>query len=256
MKSGFFQNSLKFIGPLLVGILILVLGYLFDIGILNRELILLQQEISNKKNYLQEEYDRRKNNNFTVSDKPLDSLDGIEIFYELQKLLTRSQIEINLFDSKDVSQKAITHLEIRATYKEILDFIGFLLKRNFLTKIESLDLKKGDSVGSVLTLNLSLSFYRAGLSKDHLSNQLSMGGLDRDIFCWPSKQRGIVIWSTKELRFVGTINQGGETFGVVVDPEGVSYKLSVGDKVGVDQNKVLKIDQNKIEMEDKNIISF
>jgi len=99
-----------------------------------------------------------------------------------------------------------------------------------------------------LIMEVLLSVCKSKLPIDHNSKPivLSADFLNRDVFKKDDQKRGLHLWPSGELYFLGLIKQKKKVFGVISDPTGNIYQVKVGDKVGIKQSEITAIDAKGI----------
>lgn len=256
---------------LLIGILVIVFGYVGDISFMRKKLksirkqvITTEELIHNKKQAAQKTELIFKDakllpaNGEVKSSNNLPDLGVIDVLTNLERWIAEAQIELSLLEPQVIREDEWlmvypVKLEVRGGYKRLLKFINDVLRQPHLTVIENVVIQRnGLNSGSNLSMKISLAVYRKKKSAMHPVDQEVVSKVvpiqipEGDIFKKPDISMGLFLWAGRELVFLGMIQREGKTFGVVSDPMGGVYKVTIGDSIGLGQGKITAIDRRGI----------
>lgn len=232
---------------LIIGILIILFGYEFDIRFLqgklkkSQEQIMVTKELSrNKKQIISQSKLTQKDSSMPLPVKPMVQVSGLEmvnILHILEQLIFEARIETYLFEPKTLrDDKWFTiypvKLSFSGEYKNLLILLNRILQLPYLVVTEELELQLTQEtiVGNDrLNVSVLLTFYKnkyertEGIIKKLSVKDLSFEVSDKNIFKCSGVAGHLYLWANRELRFLGLIKQAQITFGIVSDPMGGIY---------------------------------
>ena len=251
----------RFVVNLALGILTMVLGYNADIIFLYKKIEALQKQIANTEKQIQT---KRQAISMEQGSKllpaplaerlvrPASGLEVISILEILENAVVAARVTSSLFESEALQEDEWfliypVKLEIKGTYKKLLMFINNVLRLPYLVTIEDLNLqKKKDDDADDLNMLVFLTVYKNKHSVAGKIKSASIHISERDIFKQEIYKKNLYLWLSKELQFLGLITQAKTTFGVVSDPMGGIYRVTIGDKIGLNQSKITAVDECSI----------
>lgn len=248
----------------ILSVIFMAAWYFLDLMLLQKKAVKIQKEIYglqnsiSKKVYLlkQEKILQKKFSLMkTKNAKPQFNFNYHGVFSKIENLCHESQVELVEFKPQNFYNKnklIVCPLTIKfnGRYKNLSLFISKVLELDFWVGLKTVVIKGLDDADDILEMQIKLVVYKKNKdSQKILANNKNviqspiLYHPNRDIFRRINKGDGIYLWPAKELFFLGLIEQDNIRFGVVKDPVGNIHKLTVGDKVGPNQSKIMAINK-------------
>lgn len=236
---------------LLLSGLIIILGYGSDIKGLQKKLKSMRTQVATTKLLIRNKKQPIQQTKL-IFKEPNKILGTIDVLTNLDKALAEAQVTASLFEPQITRESEWltvypVKLEISGGYQNLLKFINNVLKQPYLTMVEDIAIQKnGEDEG--LNMRVLLAVYQEKKRVTYLIDQAtaSIQLAKRDIFKKSDIEINLFLWSSKELVFLGIIKRGGKTFGVISDPQGNVHKVTVGDRLGLGQSKIITIDDGGV----------
>jgi Tfp pilus assembly protein PilO len=250
------SKSKQFFICLGVGLLFLILGYATDINFLQSKLryekeqkIKLKQLLQNKT----QEIKKLPKQDVAPSQKSGNDFSVINILNSLEKAAADSQTELQLLEPQSIKEEESlvvypVRLEVYGQYKKLMEFLNNVLKQPYFTLFEELILQKKstDDRNNDLNLQVLLVVYKNKKSTEGAIKNGIISLVERDVFVKAASKANLFLWSERELHFLGVVKQKQNIYGFVSDPLGMIYRVAVGDKIGLKQNKIIAIDESGV----------
>lgn len=268
----------QFIVCLVIGLLLVTFGYGVDINFLQHKLKVVRQQENSVRILLQRKQ-RAAQTIKTALLKDLSplarfqivtamprapNLEVINIFDMLARAAYEAQIEPCLFEPQAVREHEWLmvypiKLVLEGPYKNLILFINKLLLSSYIVVITDMAMEKKSTNngainnGDILKVQMLLMVYknkalipRELLNKLGVERTLHIPIPERDIFKRDLDSINLYLWSSRELRFLGVIKHAKKICGIVSDPFGAIHRVVVGDKISLNQSKIIAIDEHGI----------
>lgn len=261
------KQIIKFIG---VGLFTLIVGYVIDIRFLQMQLhraevkqVRLKRLIKNRD---QEAHKLKiggatRETLLTPGAIKLSSFNGdfniVDIIKILEQATNNSQTQLQLLEPQAIiEEEALViypiKLEVSGCYMNMVNFINSIFKQPYFVVFKELELQRKGNDNEELRMQALLMAYKnkIPLPKSTVNEQLLSNNAiktpERDIFTKTVGKVNLFLWSCSELRFLGILQQGQITYGIVSDPLGNIHRVRVGDKIGLKESKVITINKQGI----------
>lgn len=149
--------------------------------------------------------------------------------------------------TKNIAQEI--NFSAYGNYRQIMNFFAAVQRLKWLTAIPVFTLQNAvDASSDKLLLSAVIRVYSIALHGNYWGGMVRAISGERDPFV-PSADgavAGLTAWESRDLHLLGVMQQGKDVVGVVSDVAGQSHSVRVGDVIGVDSAKVIKITNDAI----------
>lgn len=222
---------------------------------IKKQIVAIKELIQDKKEKMQQVLAQKSQVEDTAASNFIENMASMITL--LERAMHDSNLEPYLFEPLPTQETQWftvypIRLEFDGMYKNLLSFLNQVLRLPYLVVVDDLVLRKkttNDSDGLNIRVVLTIYKNKFVFSKEFIPASLddfSISDDDRDIFSQIKARGSLHLWATQELHFLGLIKQNQKMVGIVGDPVGGVYQVMVGDKIGLNQTKIISIDKCKI----------
>jgi len=280
-----YQQQKNWVFVFILNLFIFLLFYFFDLSHLQQELSEIRlQNMHLETQIKQLQLILRKTNTFKHLKADLtknlqDSIKQVSTTFDFSvflkiagKAAKLSEVNVdsitpqNEYHSQDFIIKPIEVL-ISGSYAELANFIFYLCKSQILFLIKQMDLQvesTDDSKNKQLNMKVIFEFYSINnFSSSSLIQNKKMPNLSyqksklvlSDPFNFANfkdKTTSLTAWQVQDLQMIGSIIQDNKTWGVVLTPIGETYHVAIGDLLGKNKSKIVRITASEIYTSNEN----
>jgi type IV pilus assembly protein PilO len=259
---------------LMIGSVLLVLIYTVGIRGLQKKLVSAKEQATNTAKLLRVE--KKKIQKAKHAQQKVEELQGqyaakpnhagdvfsfSDVLSDLEKAASNSRIALQRLELQENKEtelfvEHVINIEVKGTYKNLLSFInglfgqpGFITLKELALQQEGAGVFEGRLVlRALMVVHESKAFTKrvASIKPSALRSSVVINIPGRNIFLEEKIKQDLSLWRLSELFFLGTIKQGKEVVGFVGDPVGGVHQVVVGNKAGLEQSKIIKIDEGGV----------
>jgi hypothetical protein len=170
--------------------------------------------------------------------KPITpTLGFIDILASLDNLATQQQVTIVTMQPLEKMRFKLTCHGWLANLLALLNNILFELT---YLRIDELTIQPS-TVEKQLAMSLTITFYPDMNHTRQLDSLKKIDITHRNIFDDIGQIADLTSWELHELKLLGTIKKNNRIYGIVADPSDNIYQVTIGEKIGINQNIITAI---------------
>lgn len=170
---------------------------------------------------------------------------------EIDNIANKSHVKIILLKpfvmNSKVNSTIATAITIKGNYQELVKFIFGVKSIKYLTLFNNLSLKKiSDDQDELLLEGVLYSYEYAINSKIFYTNNISQLHNPFNFVVEKNKNKKLTNFACNQFKFIGLIKQHNKNDAVLIDPLGHVFQVGLGDKIGLNKNKIIRIKRDTI----------
>lgn len=266
-------NIKQFIICLVIGLSTLILGYAADIKFLQKKLYFVREQQIKTRKLLQvkkremqvSQVEKQKSEivskQYAAKIKRFNkNFDVADILGCLEKAAVESHVELQALEPQTIKEDKIfvvypVRVAVTGEYKSLLMFINAMFKQPYFVVFEELTLQKkeNDNGSDALNMQTLIAVYKNNFpiaenatNEPLPPNNSAIKLPESDIFTQAIGKTNLFLWASRELTFLGMMQQGQNVYGFISDPTGEVHRVVVGDKIGLKQSEITAIGEHGI----------
>jgi Tfp pilus assembly protein PilO len=249
-----------------IGLLVLILGYMTDIRFLQKRLQSFREQKFKTNQLLQsknQEKRRLKIESQKTKAVPIQYMTKLkqwshafsmpDILNDLEQAVINSKVELEALEPQTTKENEFfamysIKLEVTGQYKNLLVFMNNVFNQPYFIAFKELTLQKKPNNDADDELNMQVLLTVTTIKSSSVNN-MAITLPEKDIFTKAIGNPNLFLWANRELSFLGMIEQDKNIYGFVSDPMGTVHRITVGDTIGLKQNKIIAINEHGIATE-------